>query len=126
MRKVALVVVLASTLSTKVVADDTVLFGAGATTCAQYADYFRQAQNDDLLYSWAQGYMSAINTGMDFVGAKGTALNRWSTDRQRQFLRNYCDQHPLVAYFQAVEALLDSMRGDQGLPPIANAASWRL
>jgi hypothetical protein len=75
----------------------------------------RKSQNQrKLIFSWAQGFMSGLNT--DLLDHRETNLNELSMGTQKQLVRSYCSDHPHAAYFQAVFNLYNRMRGDQGLP----------
>ncbi|MGB8630218.1 MAG: hypothetical protein WCD69_12635 [Xanthobacteraceae bacterium] len=80
--------------------------GVGTETCAQFArEYMKNPEQTDLVFfSWAQGYMSAIN---DFISPK-KVLNSMPTFEQRVRVHDYCQQHPSDRYAQAIPPLLDS------------------
>lgn len=89
--------------------------GMGTATCAEYAQEYRKApkQIEMLFFSWAQGYLSGINTG-HIADHKPTAdLASISTDDQESRIRSYCDQHPLLTYAQAVLVLYYSLPQDK-------------
>jgi hypothetical protein len=64
---------------------------------------------EDHYFSWAQGYMAGMNATT--VGPYNSYKNlaAISTKAQEAFIRNYCDQHPLGNYLDAVQALLSSL-----------------
>jgi hypothetical protein len=89
--------------------------GAGTMACAEVAGAIRQHPEDEnLFFSWAQGFMSGLNTELLKHGE--TDLNGIPLDAQKQFVRAYCDEHSRAKYFEAVFKLFDKMRHDQGLP----------
>jgi hypothetical protein len=59
--------------------------------------------------SWAQGYISGINAGMEGVYFD---LGGKTPDEMLQFLRKYCNDHPLANFVEAATELAKS------LPPI--------
>jgi hypothetical protein len=88
-------------------ADRTYLFGAGVLTCAQFGEeYRRRGDLAELQYfTWAQGFMSAMNSANASEGHPTADLNPRSIDRQLQWLRQYCDSHPLSSYSLGVALL---------------------
>ena len=67
-----------------------------------------------MFFSWAQGFMSGLNT--DLLKRGETDLNGLPLDAQKQFVSSYCKEHPRAPYFEAVFKLFDKMRHDQSLP----------
>jgi hypothetical protein len=89
--------------------------GAGTMACGEVAGAIRQHPEDEnLFFSWAQGFMSGLNTELLKHGE--TDLNGIPLDEQKQFVRSYCGRKPRAKYFEAVFKLYDKMRRDQGLP----------
>jgi hypothetical protein len=89
--------------------------GAGTMSCADVAGALQQHPEDEnLFFSWAQGFMSGLNT--DLLKRGETDLNGLPLDAQKQFVRSYCRDHSHAPYFEAVFKLFDKMRHDQGLP----------
>jgi hypothetical protein len=89
--------------------------GAGTMSCADVAAALQQHPEDEnLFFSWAQGFMSGLNT--DLLKRGETDLNGLPLDAQKQFIRSYCRDHSRAPYFEAVFKLFDKMRHDQGLP----------
>ena len=84
-------------------------------SCADVAAALQQHPEDEnLCFSWAQGFMSGLNT--DLLKRGETDLNGLPLDAQKQFIRSYCHDHSRAPYFEAVFKLFDKMRHDQGLP----------
>jgi hypothetical protein len=81
--------------------------GVGATSCGKYAETYRMNPRnaDDLYISWAQGYISGVNSGMDAYFDLGSK----TSDEMLRFLRKYCDDHPLANFHEAAEGLLKSL-----------------
>jgi len=89
--------------------------GAGTMSCGEVMGALQQRPEDEnLFFSWAQGFMSGLNT--ELLKRGETDLNGLPLDAQKQFIRSYCKEHPRAPYFGAVFKLFDQMRHDQGLP----------
>ena len=89
--------------------------GSGTIACAEVTDAIQQHPEDEnLLFSWAQGFMSGLNT--DLLEHGETDLNGLPLEAQKQFVKSYCKERPRSPYFEAVFKLFDKMRHDQGLP----------
>ena len=89
--------------------------GSGTMACAEVTGALQlHPEDENLFFSWAQGFMSGLNT--DLLKHGETDLNGLPLDAQKQFVRSYCKEHPRAAYFEAVFKLFDKMRYDQGLP----------
>jgi hypothetical protein len=95
--------------------------GLGQESCAQFGKDYQEGPEhwETLYFCWAQGYMSALNTTLiiryGIENDRSTDLGKWSVHTQEEFIRSYCDQHPLKEYRDAVEALFSEMRKDQKL-----------
>jgi hypothetical protein len=83
--------------------------GAGAMSCAKYAEAYRQtpALADAVFVAWAQGYISGINSGMEEdayfdLGAK-------TSDEMQRVLRKYCNDRPLANFRDAALELAKSL-----------------
>jgi hypothetical protein len=82
--------------------------GVGLGSCAEYAELYQKSPEaiDNMYYSWAQGFISGVNAGLekDFFD-----LNALTTDQMKRFIRQYCDAHPLASYRNAVGELMNSL-----------------
>ena len=92
--------------------------GVGVRTCAQFAqDYKNNPANAETIYTnWALGFLSGMNAAADAFGNPRRDLEAMSPDDKKQFMRDYCDQHPLQLYLGGVVQLglsLPLMRGDR-------------
>jgi hypothetical protein len=81
--------------------------GAGTMSCAKYAKAYQIARETDLGFlSWAQGYITGINAGMEDayfdLGAK-------DPEETLRFLQKYCNDHPLAYFRDAVMELAKSL-----------------
>lgn len=90
--------------------------GPGAASCTQYAQAVRSGGENmrSFYFSWAEGFMSGLNTAPLLLGNE-TNLAARDTNYQRAIIDQYCDQRPLASYVQAVMSLYDTMRSEQGL-----------
>jgi hypothetical protein len=89
--------------------------GAGTMICGDVTQALGEHPEDEnLFFSWAQGFMSELNTPMLKRGE--TDLNGESMSEQKQFIKSYCKEHPRANYFEPVLKLYEKMRQDQGLP----------
>jgi hypothetical protein len=89
--------------------------GPGIASCTQYAQAVRSYGQRNFYFSWAQGFMSGLNTPLLMSGMKGTNLEGRTLEDQLSFVDRYCDQRPLAMYVNAVMSLYDNMRSEQGL-----------
>ena len=64
--------------------------------------------------TWAQGFMSGLNTG-PLLSGRAANLGASSTNDQQAFIDQFCDQRPVATYVAAVMSLYDTMRTGQGL-----------
>jgi len=89
--------------------------GAGTMSCADVTAALQQHPEDEnLFFSWGQGFMSGLNT--ELLKRGETDLNQLPLDMQKQFISSYCKDQQRSPYFEAVFKLYDRMRHDQGLP----------
>ena len=93
--------------------------GAGLTTCAVFASRYKEnPEKVGIIYfTWAQGFMSGLNTGLIASHSETPDLhpNDFDTEDQQGHIRHYCDQHPLADYFEATLDLYFEMLKKQGL-----------
>jgi hypothetical protein len=107
MRAIAAIVWFAAlTIAPSAQGEPAAMFGAGAQTCAQFAQHYRRSpsQSEDMYFSWAQGFMSSLNMVNPNLRQPRSVrdLAAWSVNRQQFYLRDYCDQHPLTLFAAAV------------------------
>ena len=102
--------------------DDKVLGGPGARTCGEFAFDYRVNRNTEYTYfDWAEGFMSGMNR--TDVTNDHTAKNimALSTADQKQVIRNYCNEHPLAPYWEAVIDLYNRLpNSDFSFPAKSN------
>jgi hypothetical protein len=78
--------------------------GAGGASCAEYGKAYQKEPEriDQAFLSWAQGYLTGVNSRTDFYFDLGGKSPR----DMLLFLRKYCNDHPLANFMEATEALL--------------------
>jgi hypothetical protein len=83
--------------------------GPGATTCAQFSNMYRANSGiEDTFFTWAQGYMSALNMNVltsklpprELAGGVAT---------QKGTIRSYCAGNPLKNYVDGVIELFKKL-----------------
>jgi hypothetical protein len=111
----ALTLSLLSVSAQSIAAEQAAWSGSGTMACAEVTGAIQQHPEDEnLFFSWAQGFMSGLNT--DLLKHGETDPNGLPLEAQKQFVKSYCKEHPRSPYFEAVFKLFDKMRHDQGLP----------
>lgn len=105
-------------MMTSAVHAEAVATGVGVGTCAQFGQAYKNSPaNVETIYTnWALGFLSGMNAVADVTGGPRRDLAATSLDDKKQFIRDYCDQHPLQLYMGAVLQLglsLPLMRGDR-------------
>lgn len=98
-------------LGQKAAAETAVLIGYGASSCAEFAKNYQESpgEAESLYTGWAQGFMSGLNAGATAIKGSTRDLNAKSVKWQESFLRNYCDEHPLSNYYNAVMKLYTTL-----------------
>jgi hypothetical protein len=84
-------------------AEDTLYTGLGAMTCGKIAQGYRQNPTvfEAMIMSWSQGFMNGVNVSVKKdVGHRD--LGAITVEAQKTSLRNYCDDHPLAEFWEAV------------------------
>jgi hypothetical protein len=81
--------------------------GSGMSTCGQFAQkYAQHTVVEEIFFQWAQGYMTAINAAAAKEAGVIKDLNSYSTEDQMATIREYCNDHPLATYQDAVGDLM--------------------
>jgi hypothetical protein len=88
----------------------------GSSSCTQYAQAVRSGGENirNFYFTWAQGFMSGINSPLMEPG-KSLNLAARAMNDQQAFIDRFCDQRPLAYFVEAVLSLYDTMRTEQGL-----------
>jgi hypothetical protein len=109
----ATIIVMVLLLTTSVANAQTItglIRGFGLTTCGQFAQHYQQSTDvETYFFSWAQGYMSAMNVATSTETHRFHNLSARSVDEEEASIRLYCNSHPLANYLDAVLALYDSL-----------------
>lgn len=91
--------------------------GPGMQSCGEFSRLYatNPTAAEDLFYTWAQGFMSALN--LSFMSTTGAyrAIDPNGMAAYKLRLRSYCDANPPSQYMQAVMDLYNS------LPPTLSA-----
>jgi hypothetical protein len=76
--------------------------GPGAASCADFAKMYQADPSIEMIfYTWAQGYMSAINMSIMADKRPARELAGEMVD-QKRVLRTYCANNPLKNYMDGV------------------------
>jgi hypothetical protein len=85
--------------------------GPGMQSCGEFSRAYatNPTVTEDLFYTWAQGFMSALN--LSFVSTTGAYrfIDPNGMAGYKLRLRVYCDAHPPSSYVQAVMDLYNSL-----------------
>ena len=82
--------------------------------CGKFAQ--RYAQNtvvEEIYFQWAQGFMTALNAAFIADNKAARDLNSYPTLDQMAAIRQYCNDHPLATYQDAVMDLLHHLKAVQ-------------
>ena len=86
--------------------------GAGSIPCAKFSQVYKRSPEimGTLYFSWAQGYLSALNIFRSALDYPMINLNIVHTDTQISQIRMYCANNPLKSYQDAVHSLYDFLQ----------------
>jgi hypothetical protein len=77
--------------------DDKVLSDPGARTCGEFAfDYRVNRNTENTYFDWAEGFISGMNWIDAMTDHTAKNIMALSIADQKQVIRNYCNDHPLV------------------------------
>jgi hypothetical protein len=92
--------------------------GPGMQSCGEFSRLYatNPTAAEDLFYTWAQGFISALN--LSFVSTTGSyrLIDPNGTAAYKLRLRSYCDANPPSQYVQAIMDLYNSLP-----PALSNA-----
>lgn len=90
---------------------DAVSMGSGVATCATFAkdDAGDPALAEPVYFSWALGYMSALNLESLDKRGRYRDLTAMRMDDEKSALRKYCEDHPQAYFMRAIHSLYDSL-----------------
>ncbi len=92
--------------------------GIGNTSCAQFADLYKETpeNTETVFFAWAMGVMSGLNVSLR--GDRADLLpHNFDADDQKAYIRRICDERPSALYVEAVADLYVTLRAKQSLPP---------
>ena len=112
---VAVIALLAATSSARA---EAIGAGVGVRTCAQFAkDYKNAPENTETVYNnWALGFLTGFNVAAQAADRPQRDLEAMSFEDKKQFIRDYCDQHPLQPYLGGVIKLLGTLPVSRASP----------
>ena len=113
MKKLFLIVLLLVPLHAK--GADYLMIGRGGASCSQFNQDIKKSQQwEYIYYSWAEGYMSAINARNSERYGKSLNLLPTSFDgpKQLQYLKTYCAFNPTKSFLVGVMTLFNAL-GDE-------------
>jgi hypothetical protein len=103
MRRLFAVLAFIALSATSIRAQQTAMRGAGAATCAQFAqNYHADPSIESVFFQWALGYMSAINDRTQDQDGSYVDLDALSNEQQLAQIRQFCNDNPLDYYRNAV------------------------
>jgi len=86
------------------------IMGAGANTCAQFAQQYGENTAAEVKYfSWVQGFMSGMNSLLNSAKAPTRDLRAHTVKNEMEQVREYCDAHPLQVFEAAALDLYNSL-----------------
>jgi hypothetical protein len=79
-------------------------YGLGMDSCAVFAQKYGANPDvaESLYFTWAQGFMSALNLEASANGKVYRIINGNDMSNQKMLIRSYCNEHPLTQYVAAV------------------------
>lgn len=81
------------------------LVGIGGMNCNQVVAHHRKNQsekNKTTYLTWAQGFMSGLNRGYDWLHKPAKNVEAWSLQAQMAHLMAFCDKNPSKPFVTAV------------------------
>jgi len=80
------------------------IMGAGTATCGQFGELYREKTfiTEQIFFNWALGFMSGQNAANQNDARELTSM---PIIKQEEFLRQYCNEHPLGSYLSGVYTL---------------------
>jgi hypothetical protein len=75
-------------------------------------------------FSWLQGYLSGLNSALKTIGSQRRNLDGMTSDGKKQYLRRFCNEHPLDYYITGAKRLfwsLPAVDADRGKPTVLEA-----
>jgi hypothetical protein len=107
MKRISLILAAFILTVSRAYAGDNTEMGLGASTCGQFSDIYRKAPElaERAYFGWAQGMMTGMNLGSGAHGGIVKKLDSIQVEEQQRTIRDFCNDHPLAPYRQAVTIL---------------------
>jgi hypothetical protein len=85
--------------------------GLGLVSCAVFAKEYGNSPDyaETMWFSWLQGYMSGMNAVLKFNGQARRNLGGVTPEEKKQFVRRFCNAHPLDYYITGAKLLFLSL-----------------
>src|SRR5687767_3949543 len=92
-------------------AESIAVVGVGTAPCGEYARFYKQDPKgaDAAILSWVDGFISGLKIADLARGEPTKNVGSKSTAQRAQFIRSYCDSHPVGAVWQAAFNLYQSL-----------------
>src|SRR5260370_18938745 len=86
------------------IADAASAEGVGVRPCEYFMQVYKaDPANDELWFSWAQGFLSGMNIAR--LNDTPGMFKRMSMEEQKDHIRSFCQANPKKKYFEAVGVL---------------------
>lgn len=85
--------------------------GVGLATCAVFGKEYSNNPEyvEAIWFSWLQGYLSGMNAILKLNGQARRDLGGIPSDEKKQYLRRFCNEHPLDYYITGAKRLFLSL-----------------
>jgi hypothetical protein len=86
--------------------------GAGIAKCAAFNDQLRRNNPNTVnlaFFSWAQGYMTAVNQAKEYAGIQRKNLGAASFEEKVQAMVSFCASNPASSYMEGVQRLFNRL-----------------
>jgi hypothetical protein len=95
--------------------EPTETMGLGLQSCAQFAKAYKANPEltEAMYFSWATGFMSAMNIDAAANNVNLRNLGAMPFDEKQRFMRRFCDQNPLKSYMNGVIELYKALAVSQ-------------
>jgi hypothetical protein len=93
-------------------------YGLGVKTCGEFSKSYASdpATMENVYFFWAEGFLSGLNFMAEANKMPGRTIagTNESMTSYKSHIRDFCAQHPLATYYEAVLDLYDSMPSAPG------------
>jgi hypothetical protein len=86
--------------------------GPGIAKCAAFNDQLRRNNPNTVnlaFFSWAQGYMTAVNQAKEHAGIQRKNLGAASYEEKVQAIVSFCASNPNSSYMEGVQSLFSRL-----------------